>query len=108
MHVVCSGVLPDAALGAAAHVFKVLGHESRLQLLVLLAEEPRTVGALESATGLSQPLVSQHLRVLRQSGLVTTERLGREVRYHVADRHVAHVVADALEHARENASPASP
>ena len=95
-------MLPDAALTTAAQLFKVLGHESRLQLLVLLNDEPHTVGALEAATGMSQPLVSQHLRPLRQSGLVTAERSGREVRYHVADRHVAHVVADALEHAREH------
>lgn len=101
-------MLPDAALSAAAQLFKVLGHESRLQLLVLLNETPRTVGALEVATGMSQPLVSQHLRLLRQSGLVTAERLGREVRYHVADRHVAHVVADALAHAREDDAPAPP
>jgi DNA-binding transcriptional ArsR family regulator len=100
-------VLPDAALTAAAQLFKVLGHESRLQLLVLLNAAPHTVGALEDATGMSQPLVSQHLRLLRQSGLVTAERSGREVRYHVADRHVAHVVADALEHARESDGPAS-
>lgn len=99
-------MLPDAALSAAAHLFKVLGHESRLQLLVLLNDHPHTVGALEGATGMSQPLVSQHLRLLRQSGLVTAERIGREVRYHVADRHVAHVVADALAHAREHDDPA--
>lgn len=96
----------DAALVAAAQLFKVLGNESRLALLLLVSDEPRTVGALESASGLSQPLVSQHLRTLRQSGLVTAERRGREVHYHVADQHVSHVVTDAIAHARENVGAA--
>lgn len=92
----------DPALAAAAELFKVLGNGSRLSLLVLLGESPQTVSALESATGLSQPLVSQHLRTLRQSGLVAADRVGREVMYRVTDEHVSHVVADALAHARED------
>ncbi|MFC8190285.1 ArsR/SmtB family transcription factor [Cellulomonas sp. NPDC057328] len=91
----------EPGLAAAAQLFKVLGHESRLLLLRLLAEQPRTVGALVDATGTPQPLVSQHLRTLRQGGLVTATRTGREVTYAVADVHVAHVVADALAHVRE-------
>ncbi len=98
----------EPGLAAAAELFKVLGHESRLWLLRLLAEEPRTVGALVDATGTSQPLVSQHLRTLRQSGLVTATRTGREVTYRVTDEHVAHVVADALAHVREPVPPRDP
>lgn len=83
----------------AAQLFKQLGNESRLQIVRLLAERPRSVGALTEATGLSQPLVSQHLRSLRQADLVTGERAGREVTYSLADRHVVHVVEDAIAHA---------
>jgi DNA-binding transcriptional ArsR family regulator len=61
----------------ADQLFKVLGSESRLRLLLLLGERPRTVGALEEATEMSQPLVSQHLRTLRQIGLVTATRRGK-------------------------------
>jgi DNA-binding transcriptional ArsR family regulator len=46
--------------------------------------------------------VSQHLRVLRSSGLVTVERDGRIARYEVADTHVTHVVDDAVAHVREH------
>ena len=92
---------PDAALEDAAQLFKILGNESRLALLVALGDGPRTVGALEVATGLSQPLVSQHLRTLRQCGLVAADRHGREMHYSVADQHVTHVVNDTLAHARE-------
>lgn len=91
----------EPGLDDAAELFKVLGNPSRLWLLCLLDTEARTVGALAEAAGLSQPLVSQHLRTLRHSGLVTAIRHGKEVTYHVADRHVTHVVADALAHVRE-------
>lgn len=97
------GVANDSALTDAAQLFRVLGNESRLWLLLLLREQPMGVGALVEATGESQPLVSQHLRALRQSGLVTVTRQGREATYHLADFHVAHLVTDALTHVREPA-----
>lgn len=100
----CDGfVHKETGLADAAQLFKVLGNESRLWLLRLIGEQPRTVGALTEATGLSQPLVSQHLRTLRQSSLVTTARRGKEVTYSLADQHVAHVIADALAHDHEPA-----
>ncbi|MFT4306397.1 MAG: metalloregulator ArsR/SmtB family transcription factor [Microbacterium sp.] len=88
-------------LAAAAQLFKVLGGEARLGLLHAIGQQPRTVGALAEATGLSQPLVSQHLRTLRQAGLVTSSRNGKEVTYQLADLHVSHVIADALAHVQE-------
>ena len=91
----------EPGLTATAQLFKVLGHESRLWLLRLLEERSRTVGALAEATDMSQPLVSQHLRTLRQAGLVTAVRDGKEVTYHIADHHVTHVIADALVHSQE-------
>lgn len=97
----------DDAVAAAAALFKALGSESRLALLRAIGEEPRTVGALASALGMSQPLVSQHLRTLRQVGLVGATRRGKEVTYEVADRHVQHVIDDALAHVTE-AAPAEP
>ncbi|GMA29005.1 ArsR/SmtB family transcription factor [Arenivirga flava] len=88
-------------LTAVAQLFKVLGNESRLQLLRLLGAESRTVGALVEATGMSQSLVSQHLRTLRQAGLASAVRRGKEVTYSVADSHVTHVIGDALAHVHE-------
>lgn len=88
-------------LAAAAQLFKVLGNESRLELLRLLGEQSRTVSALVAATDMSQSLVSQHLRTLRQVGLVVAARRGKEVTYSVADSHVTHVIEDALAHVHE-------
>jgi|GEM_PF-1256711 len=98
------GVDDGAGLAAAAQLFKVLGNESRLMLLSTLGAQPRTVGALAEAVGLSQPLVSQHLRTLREAGLVAAVRSGKESTYRLADLHVSHVIADALAHVREPAA----
>jgi DNA-binding transcriptional ArsR family regulator len=54
--------------------FEVLAEPNRRLILDLLLEQPRSVGELVAATGLSQPGTSKHLRVLRESGLVRSEK----------------------------------
>ncbi len=51
--------------------FKALGHRDRRAILRLLADGERPVGDVVDAVGLEQPVVSQHLKVLRTAGLVT-------------------------------------
>lgn len=77
-----------------ADVLKTLASPRRLEILHLLARAPIGVGRLADAIGASQPNVSQHLSVLRASGIVEAERDGREVRYRLADPDV--MVACAL------------
>jgi DNA-binding transcriptional ArsR family regulator len=50
--------------------FEALAEESRRRILDLLSLQERPVGELVDLTGLSQPAVSKHLKVLRQAGLV--------------------------------------
>lgn len=90
-----------AAFSHAAHMFKVLGNPTRLRILHELSDLQRTVCQLTEAVGVSQPLVSQYLRLLREAGLVRAQRMGREVHYFLADAHVEHLVRDALAHSRE-------
>lgn len=89
-------------LEPAADLFKALSSASRLRLLQILAAGSSTVGHLAEESGLSQPLVSQHLRTLRAAGLVSVQRSGREAHYEVADAHVTHIVEDAVKHALES------
>ncbi|MBG6122075.1 ArsR/SmtB family transcription factor [Corynebacterium aquatimens] len=53
----------------------------RLRILILLDEGPHVVHQLVTKLDKSQPLISQHLRVLKKAGLVEAERSGREVVY---------------------------
>jgi len=70
----------DQELRAVGRFFHALKDIMRLRILyALAAEEEMTVTALAQALGISQPLVSFHLRPLRQLGLVDVRRSGREV-----------------------------
>ena len=89
------------AFEAAGELLKVLAAPARLAIVMELADQPRFVHELVERLGMSQPLVSSHLRVLRGARLVEVERHGREVAYFLADQHVAHIVADAVQHGKE-------
>ena len=59
---------------------KALGDMARLSIVYHLVQHDEiTVTALTEMLGLSQPLVSWHLRKLRRAGLITTRRVGRQV-----------------------------
>ena len=68
-----------------AEVLKTLAHPRRLEIVHELAFGPRTVGSLADDLGLAQPNVSQHLALMRASGVVEAERDGREMRYRLVD-----------------------
>lgn len=60
---------------------KGIGNTSRYRIVEALFRGPKTVSELVGTTGFSQPLVSQHLKILKSCELVTDERQGQEVRY---------------------------
>src|SRR5664280_2862159 len=101
------------AVGAAvrpgeqvADVLKVVADPSRLRILTLLAAEQLCVCHLQDALGVGQTLVSHHLRVLRDAGLVETEPCGRFIYYRLRPsgldtaREVLGSLAAAVLHAR--------
>lgn len=90
-----------ASLDAAAELLRALANPHRLAIVQELGAHSRCVHELVDALGVSQPLVSQHLRVLRSTQLVRAERRGREMAYSLGDEHVGHIVHDAIVHAAE-------
>ena len=64
-----------------------IGNASRYRIVEALFLGPKTVGELTEKTKQSQPLVSQHLRVLKEVGLVRDERQGQEVLYTLNAEH---------------------
>ena len=91
----------EQSLAAASELLKALASPVRLGIVRELASGGRRVHELVDTLGVSQPLVSQHLRVLRASRIVTAHRRAREIEYTLADEHVAHIVLDAIRHASE-------
>jgi DNA-binding transcriptional ArsR family regulator len=68
-----------------AGFFRALAHPVRIRILELLVEDNRSVQELQEALGLEQPVVSQHLAVLRSSQIVSGRKEGVSVRYAVRD-----------------------
>lgn len=62
-------------------VFRALSDQTRRDVLRLLREGPMTSGEIASVFDSSWPTVSRHLAVLREAGLVVTERIGQEIYY---------------------------
>ncbi len=96
-----AAVAGDGGLDVAAEMLRALASPHRLAIVRELDGRVRCVHELVDALGVSQPLVSQHLRVLRASRLVRAERRGREIAYSLSDEHVARIVRDAVVHATE-------
>jgi DNA-binding transcriptional ArsR family regulator len=68
-------------VGPAARL-KALGHPVRLGIALRLAQEGGTCACdFADVFGVSQPTVSQHLKVLREAGLVSTRRQGTQIYY---------------------------
>ena len=68
-----------------AEICAGLADPKRILMLYALADGPRNVTELAEALSLPQPLVSRHLKLLRERGLVLTERLGPAVQYRLSD-----------------------
>ncbi|GAA2675805.1 MULTISPECIES: metalloregulator ArsR/SmtB family transcription factor [Actinosynnema] len=92
---------PTGTLEAAGELLRALAAPVRIAIVLQLRESDRCVHELVEALGVAQPLISQHLRVLKAAGVVHGERHGREVVYRLADEHLAHIVVDAVTHAEE-------
>lgn len=98
---------PDT-LSEVVDLFKALASPIRLAVLLELAAGPRCVHEVADALmaagrSVSQPLLSHHLKVLRDVGVVSTTRRATEVTYQLVDDHVAHIVSDAIRRPRPSA-----
>lgn len=67
----------------SADVFAALANPTRRELLGLLRSGPLPVKVIAERFELGRPAISEHLKVLRDAGLVVEERRGRENHYHL-------------------------
>ena len=80
-----------------AEVFTALSHPKRLAIVELLLTGPKTVTEIAESLGVPQPVASQHLRVLRDAGLVEPERGGRRRIYRLTTERVVELCRLARE-----------
>ncbi len=65
-----------------AEVYKALGDPTRLEIISLLTEsENLCVNVIAEKTGMSQPAISQHLKILKNAGFLNSKKMGMHVHY---------------------------
>lgn len=84
-----------------AATFGALADPTRARIVHLLLGQEQCTAELAPVVGVSEPAVSQHLRLLRRLGLVASRRQGRYVYYRLDDDHVAQLVRISLAHLSE-------
>ena len=68
-------------MDARAEIFKALGHPARLAMVVSLGDGERCVCELQELVGSDMSTVSKHLTILKNAGLVETDKRGKQVFY---------------------------
>jgi DNA-binding transcriptional ArsR family regulator len=68
--------------------FKALAHPARLKILANLMERECCVGDMQKCLSLSQPNVSQHLRVLKKAGFIVGRREKNKICYKISDSRI--------------------
>ncbi len=83
-------------------LFAALANPVRAAIIDRLTRGEAAVGELVSLVGVSQPLVSHHLKVLREAHLVEVRRDAQRNLYSLTDDHVASIFLDAHHHMKEH------
>jgi DNA-binding transcriptional ArsR family regulator len=78
-----------------AEVLKVLGSPFRIKLLHIIGEREACVCHLESVLNKRQAYISQHLMVLRDTGILDTRRDGKYIFYRIADPSIFELIKTA-------------
>ncbi len=86
-------MVTGAAKRQLVRALKALSDPTRVAIIGQLRDGPRCVGVLAEALGVTHSAVSQHLRILREAGLVESERRGCRVHYALSRRAVGRTLA---------------
>lgn len=92
----------EEQFGPSVAIFSALANPLRLAIAHHLVHRPHSVSELHTCLGISQPLASHHLRVLREAHVIDREQHGRTTIYRLKDHHISHIVTDVHEHTREH------
>ena len=91
--------ISEEQINSVSNLFSILSHPVRIKVLWLLKKKKQlSVHELQEELKISQSNVSQHLALLRTHKLVTEERKGKEVYYHlIASKKISKVLASAIQ-----------
>ncbi|MCX6255891.1 MAG: metalloregulator ArsR/SmtB family transcription factor [Bacteroidia bacterium] len=78
-------------------IFQTLSDYNRLGIIKFICDKESSVGEIVKATKLSQPLVSHHLKVLKENGILETKRNGPFIYYYIRDKKILYAINLFLE-----------
>ena len=78
-------------------VFQTLGDFNRLSIIKSISDRECSVGEIVRSTGLSQPLVSHHLKTLKANGFLETKRDGPFIYYYIKEPKILFAIDMFLE-----------
>ncbi len=81
-----------------AELFKIFGDSTRCKILYALLDKEMNVTDISASLKMTQPAISQQLRVLKSNGLVKYRREGKSLIYSLADEHVQQILSIGLDH----------
>lgn len=74
------------------NTFQTLADTNRLRIIHAIGDNEKSVGEIVNTTGLSQPLVSHHLRVLKENDILSTNRKGPFIYYFIRDLKILYAI----------------
>lgn len=93
--------LEEKMIFELAELFKVFGDSTRIRILYSLLESEKNVTEISTELNMTQPAISQQLRLLKTNGLVKFKRDGKSIIYSLADLHVKKILSIGIEHLSE-------
>ncbi len=90
--------LDEDMLCDLAELFKIFGDSTRIKILYALLDKELSVTEIAEELNMTQPAISQQLRVLKTNGLVSFKRDGKSLIYSLADEHVRIILNIGVEH----------
>lgn len=93
-------VLNTETLTQVTDIFKALSEPNRIRIMHLLEQGSCSVGHITHTLNLTQSNVSHQLKILRNAGLVKSERQGQSKIYMLEDQHVVTLLNHAIHHAQ--------
>jgi ArsR family transcriptional regulator len=103
INIVRNGLSTDSELQKIAELFRVLNDPSRLKIINALILSEMCVCDIAALLDMTQPAISHHLKVLRQTQLVKYRRDGKVVYYSLDDEHVENVFCQGMLHISRDA-----
>ena len=73
-------------------IFKALGHPVRYKIVKFLFDGPKCVCKLNEDIEFSQSNLSQHLKTLKEAGILTSEKIGMEIHYKISSEEIKKII----------------